>query len=273
MLMRSLLYAPANRPDLFGKFGRWPADLYALDLEDGTPADQRPAARDTLAASVALARGDRSCRIFVRINPVGTSDFGPDLDAALDCGADGIILAKTDCAEDLAQIPTRLPLIAGIESIAGVINARQIARASGVVAIFFGAEDYCAEMGGRRTAAGLEVLYARSEVVLAAKAARITAIDQVVVDFRDDERFLADAAQARDLGYGGKMCIHPQQVALAHQAFSPTAAERVQAQALVEAYEAAQARGQATIDFHGRMVDGPLYKSALAVLAAASESD
>src|SRR5690606_39713625 len=104
---------------------------------------------------------------------------------------------------------------------------------------------------------------------LAAKAARVTALDQVVVDLRDDALFRRDAAVARNLGYDGKLCIHPRQVELANEAFAPTAAEIDHARRLVAAYDAAQARGQATIDFEGKMVDSPVVKAAMAILAVA----
>lgn len=269
MRARSLLFAPANRPDLFGKFPRYDADILVLDLEDGTPPDARPAARAALAESLRTARGPGTAMLCVRVNPAGSPDFADDVAAVKASGADGIVLAKADAADDVARLDTALPVIAGIESIAGVRNVDRIAAASGVVAVFFGAEDFAAEMGARRTRVGLEVLYARSRVVLAARAAGVKAIDQVVLDFRDDALFREDAASARNLGYDGKMCIHPRQIALANEAFTPTDAEVAYAARLVQAYDAAVAAGQATIGFEGRMVDGPLYKSSLAVLAAA----
>lgn len=269
MRARSLLFAPANRPDLFEKFPRYAADILALDLEDGTPPIERPAARDELPRSVRMARGKRVGGLFVRVNPASSPDSAADVSAVHASGADGIILAKADSAGDIAGLGTALPVIAGIESIAGVLHAQEIAAAPGVTAVFFGAEDFATEMGARRTREGNEVLYARSRVVLAAKAAGIKAIDQVVLDFRDDALFLHDAAAARSLGYDGKMCIHPRQISLANEVFTPSDAEVEYATRLVAAYDAAQAQGRATIDFEGRMVDGPLYKTSLAVLAAA----
>ena len=102
---------------------------------------------------------------------------------------------------------------------------------------------------------------------MAARAAGLVAIDQAVVDIRDDELFLDDASRGRDLGYQGKICVTPGQVKLSHRAFSPTAEERAYAARLVATYEAAMARGLGTIDFEGRMIDGPLLKRAQATLA------
>jgi citrate lyase subunit beta/citryl-CoA lyase len=267
MFVRSLLFAPANRPDLFRKFPKLKADLFALDLEDGTPSAQRALARADLQESVRAARSDRTGNLFVRVNPAGSPDFAADVVAVNGSGADGIVLAKAGSAVDIASLRTALPIIAGIESINGVLAANAIAASVGVIAVYFGAEDFATEMGARRTPEGMEVLYARSQVVLAAKAAGVKAFDQVVLDFKDQALFRRDATFGRNLGYDGKMCVHPLQVDLANELFAPTPAEVEYAHRLVAAYEAARSRGEATIDFEGRMVDGPVFKAALSTLA------
>ena len=157
-------------------------------------------------------------------------------------------------------------MIGGIESVRGVQNAAAVCRPDlGLRAVYFGAEDFAASMAGRRTRNGGEVHTARSLVVMAARAAGIAAIDQVVVDIRDAELFVADAGQGLDLGYDGKTCVTPGQVRLAHQVFSPTPEERDFARRLIAAYEAALARNVGVIEFEGKMVDGPLLKRARAV--------
>ncbi|WP_375460445.1 HpcH/HpaI aldolase/citrate lyase family protein [uncultured Enterovirga sp.] len=272
MLMRSLLFAPANRRDLLAKFPTLSADAYSPDLEDGTPPGEREGARAALAENLKLARGGRTeARFFVRVNPVGSPDFEKDLAAARAAGADGLVLPKAERPADIAALGGGLPVIAGIESIRGVIDVMAIAACPGVAAVYFGAEDFAADMGARRTPDGLEVLYARSQVVLAAKAAGVKALDQVVIDIRDDDLFRSDARAGRDLGYDGKMCLLPRQIGLAHEVFGPSAAEIDHATRLVAAYEAAQARGAGTIDFEGRMVDGPVLKAAQAILAAEAD--
>jgi citrate lyase subunit beta/citryl-CoA lyase len=134
---------------------------------------------------------------------------------------------------------------------------------------YFGAEDFVADMGGVRTPGNTEVLYARSRVALAARLGAVHALDQIVADFRDDARYLTEAHEARALGYGGKLCIHPAQVSLAHQAFTPSSDEVDRASRLLAAYEDAAARGEATIDFEGEMVDEPMARRARSVLDAA----
>lgn len=132
-----------------------------------------------------------------------------------------------------------------IENMAGVEECRATARTSPLLcALAFGAEDYITDIGGRRTPAGNEVLYARSQVVLAARAAGLLALDQVVVDIRNDEQFLADATAVRNLGYGGKMCLNPRQVELANQSFAPCESELARARARRPAHGANLRCGQ-----------------------------
>ena len=138
---------------------------------------------------------------------------------------------------------------------------------AGVDVAYFGAEDFVADMGGVRTAGNGEVAYARAEVALAARLAGVALLDMVVTDFGDDERFSREAAEARALGYGGKLCIHPAQVPLANAAFVPSAGEVDRARRLLAAYDAAVAEGHAAIAFEGQMVDEPLARRARALVA------
>jgi citrate lyase subunit beta/citryl-CoA lyase len=159
-----------------------------------------------------------------------------------------------------------LGVIAGIETALGVADARSLLAHPHVVAAYFGAEDFIADMGGVRTPTNFEVAYARATVALAGRLAGVPVLDQVVTDFRDDERFVREASEARALGYAGKLCIHPGQVSLANGAFVPSAAEVDRARRLLAAYEAASASGIAAIDFEGQMVDAPLATQARRVL-------
>lgn len=281
-MIRSLFFAPANRPDLVLKFPRFGADCSVIDLEDGTPPDEKTRARDHLHDTVAQVRAaGLQGLLTVRVNVPASPHYLADLEAAWHTDVDGVVIPKLESTDQalaalhgLRRRDTEAPrprprlLIGGIESVRGVLNA--VALCDGIAemaAVYFGAEDYAADSGGRRTPRGDEVHTARSMVVMAAKAAGRIAIDQAVVDIRNDAVFLEDAARGRDLGYDGKICVTPGQVKLSHRAFSPTAEERDQARRLVATYEAAMARGIGTIDFEGRMVDGPLLKRAQQVLA------
>lgn len=279
-LIRSFLFAPANRADLAAKFDRQDADCYVLDLEDGTPVAARAEARRALPDLVRRIRAGRlSGTLFLRTNEPGSADLAPDLEAALACGdgLDGIVVPKLETASDLPAIESRLQarpgrrvphaIIGGIESMAGVLDVRAIAASSPhLVALYFGAEDFAADLGGRRTRDGAEVLYARSRVVLAARAARLAAIDQAVVDIRDDELYRRDGQAGRDLGYTGKICVLPRQVGIANEVFSPDPDAVDHARRLITAYAAAAQAGRGTIEFEGAMIDGPLLKRARALL-------
>jgi citrate lyase subunit beta/citryl-CoA lyase len=157
-------------------------------------------------------------------------------------------------------------VLAGIETAAGVARVEELLRPPVTVA-YFGAEDFTADMGGDRTAAGTEVLYARSRVVLAARVTGVHALDQIVTAFDDEAAFVADAELGRALGYGGKVCIHPNQVTWANRVFSPSPEQLDHARRLLAAYDAAAATGQAAIAFEGQMVDEPMARRARALLA------
>ena len=284
MLIRSLLFAPANRVELLKKFPRYEADAFAIDLEDGTPESEKAAARHQLAETVQYLRAQRvRGLLLVRTNASTSPHAAADIEAALGADIDGLVIPKVGTPPDVERFGAALThaeqkggrrpliLVGLIESVRGVTNVQSIATADRhLAALAFGGEDYISEIGGRRTAEGLEVLYARSQVVAAAKLVGLGALDQVVVDIRDDDQFRRDAAMGRNLGYDGKMCLLPRQVELANEGFSPTPDEIDRSRRLVAAYEAARAQGRGVIDFEGRMIDPPLLGRAKAVLDATS---
>ena len=264
--VRSLLFVPGSRPDMVAKLARFAPDVAVVDLEDAVAADGKTDAREKTVAAVAeLPPGPM--RVLIRINPPGTSWHAADLEAAAGSRAHGVVVPKADSAQQVAAVRAALPpdavVVAGIETGLGVADARSIV--AGASACYFGAEDYIADLGGRRSAANTEVLYARSQVVLAARLAGVPAIDQAVMVLDDASVFAADARQGADLGYVGKICIHPRQVAWAHDAFTPGAQEVARARAVL----AAATGGVTVVD--GQMVDDVHLKLARAVLARAGE--
>jgi citrate lyase subunit beta/citryl-CoA lyase len=273
MRLRSLLFAPAVRPDLLRKLPRAGADAVVIDCEDATPPASKGEGREnarTIGAELAL----EGVAVFVRVNGVTTEWFAEDLAVGVPDGGAGIIVPMVEDTRQLDEVAGRLATTPGIEVVAGLETAEGVARAREllahpvVTAGYFGAEDFIADMGGVRTDSNLEVLHARSEVALAGRLGRVPVLDQVVVAYGDTVRFQREAAEARALGYSGKMCIHPDQVGLAHAAFTPSEREVEAARRLIAAFEEAEQSGSAVIVVDGRMIDGPLVAQARRVVAA-----
>jgi citrate lyase subunit beta/citryl-CoA lyase len=274
--IRSLLFAPANRPELIEKFPRYPADACAIDLEDATPEAEKDDARRALPAIVASLRAQNlKARLFIRTNAARSRHADADLAAALRMEIDGVMLPKLESIAELEKFAAAISasgrnvqLIGVIETGRGAVNVEALAGAQSdhLIGLAFGAEDFITDLGGRRTPEGLEVLYARSRVVLAARAAGLQALDQVFVNIRDDEGFRRDAQAGRQLGYSGKMCIVPRQVQAANVVFSPSAEEIENARRLLAAYDNAQAEGRGVFEFEGAMVDEPILKRARGIL-------
>ncbi|MYH96764.1 MAG: CoA ester lyase [Acidimicrobiia bacterium] len=273
--LRSLLFAPASRPDMCAKLPRSGPDGVVLDLEDAVaPAAKAEARSQARATAAELRRLHPDLAIFVRVNPPDTEWFADDVAESLAEGLTGVVVPKLENAAQVDAVQRALAqadrdhlrLLAGIETAAGVAQVAEVLEQPSVHIAYFGAEDFITDMGGVRTDDGFEVLYARSQVALAARLAGVPVLDQVVTAFGNDERFLADAAVGRSIGYSGKLCIHPAQVPLANRSFSPSPEERERTQALLAVWDAAQARGEASVAFEGQMIDEPLARRARALL-------
>lgn len=274
--LRSLLFAPAVRPDLLRKMPRTGADAIVIDLEDATPPDAKDTGRGEMRSAVADLAGQLP--ILVRVNDDTTPWHDDDLDSLPTEGLAGIVVPKIETIAGLDSLAARLtgrgldmPVIGGVETALGVADARPLLAHDVVSAAYFGAEDFIADLGGVRTASNDEVAYARAQVALAGRLADVTVIDQIVADFTDDDRCRRECLQARAMGYGGKLCIHPSQVAIANEAFLPSSEEIDRARRLLEAYDDAKAQGVASVAFEGQMVDEPVARQARRVLAQADD--
>ncbi len=280
MLLRSLLYVPATRPDRFDKAVAAGADAVIVDLEDAVEPSRKAEARAHAARWFGTSSGDgvapaaaarRPLRLL-RVNGARTAFFADDM-ALADAvrGADGIVLPKCESPADVETIARAFPaarLFLLIETARGVLNAPAIAGAHGhVAALIFGAEDLTADLGVPRTRDGNEIFVARSMVVLAAAAAGVQAIDAVVVDLHDADRLREDCRRGRMLGYTGKQAIHPAQIPVIHEAFMPTADEIAAARRIVDASDAAAGRGEGAFRLDDRMVDAPVVARARRVLS------
>ena len=272
--LRSALFAPASRPELLPKLPRSGPDAVIIDLEDAVaPAGKAQARPVAAAAARDLRRAHPDLAIFVRVNGIETEWFEDDMAEALTPELTGVVVPMLESAAAVEAVAERLeptgPLgvMAGLETVAGVERAAEVLRPP-VVAAYFGAEDYIADMGGVRTPENTEVLYARSRVAVACRLAGVVALDQVVVALRDEDVFVNDARQARALGYKGKLCIHPAQVPWANQVFTPSAEEVDRARRMLAVYTETQRSGVGAVAFEGQMIDEPLARQARALLAA-----
>lgn len=278
--MRSVLFAGATRPDLLAKLPRSSPDVAVVDLEDAVPPDAKEDARATARQhAAALAREHERLAVYVRVNPPSTRWFAGDMGQALDPAIAGVVVPKVERPEDVQDVREalrslgleHLRLFAGLESALGVANCERILEGD-VHAAYFGAEDYVADVGGRRTPGGEEVLFARSRVRLAARIHGVVSVDIAMVDIRDMDGFRTECELGRALGFDGKLCVHPDQVTIANAMFGVTDDERDRAERMLAAAEAAAGDGVGAIEFEGEMVDEPALRMARRTLAGAQVS-
>ena len=251
------LFVPADRPDRFAKAGRSGADAVIIDLEDAVPPDRKVQSREALSRELLPA-----LPTLIRINATSTEWFEGDVAAAVKLGVECLLLPKSETIDDVRKIHAMagaLHIVALIETARGLANARHIAGA-GVARLAFGSIDYCADLG---CAHEREILLpARSELVLASRLAGICPpLDGVTAQIDSPEEAGADARHACNLGFAGKMCIHPNQIAPVKAGFMPTAAEVDWANSILASPDGGAAK------IAGAMVDAPVRQRARQILA------
>lgn len=277
MARRSVLFSPGDHPALLRKAVRTDADVVVFDLEDAVAPGQKDEARAAVRALLTDPTFDPDCEVCVRVNAEPTR-WRADLEAvvadARNAGAetlrlDGVMLPKVTDPATITRLESALeavgqprPIFALIERAAGVLSAPEIAAVPATDALVFGAEDLAADIGATRTTDGTEVLYARERVVLAAAAHDCTAIDTLVTDFEDESALRSDTAFAVELGYDGKLAIHPAQVDPINEEFTPSADDREWAARILEAAREADETGHGVFEVDGEMIDAPLIERA-----------
>jgi citrate lyase subunit beta/citryl-CoA lyase len=270
-LCRSRLYLPGDAPKFFINAGLHSPDAVILDLEDAVAPAEKDAAR-ILVRNALRSVDFRGAERMVRVNalPAGLADIA----ALAPHGVDVFVLPKVESAEAVAaahaciqQAGATSGLLATIETARGVQHAAEIASAPGVVAMTLGLEDYAADIGAIRTRDGRESAWARGQILNAARAAGVQPLGSVYADIDDAEGFLTWARGEQQMGFEGVACLHPRQIALAHNAFAPTPDEVAKARRIVAAYEEALASGLGAIAVDGRLVDAPVAARARKVLA------
>lgn len=282
-LRRSVLFMPADSLKKITKATTLDVDCVVMDLEDGVALNRKAEGRATaIEACQTLDFGTRE-RV-IRMNPPGSAFAQDDLNAILQAKPDAIAIPKVECADDLLQVDHFLTaaeqkhswaegtirLFGIIESARGILFLPQIAAATERLdVLMFGSEDLAGDMGAIRTPGGHEIAYARSAVVMAAAAYKLDAIDTVYPNFNDPEGLAKETQTAREMGYCGKMAIHPKQVPVYHKVFSPSDDEIDYAQRLLQAHDEQQKQGTGAFAFQGKMVDMPMVRAAQKIVAQA----
>ncbi len=279
-LRRSRLYLPGNTPKLALNAGLHSGDGVILDLEDSVAPERKDEAR-ILVRNTLRAVDFYGAERMVRINR--GEPGSRDLEAVIPHHVNVILLPKCEDAEQVREtdryiqnlrkdngIDHEVWLMPIIESAMGVMQAFEIAGAApSVAALAVGLEDYTADIGVQRTAKGRESLFARSQVVNAAKAHHIQAIDSVFSDVSDTQALRENVRASKALGFDGMGCIHPRQIRVIHEAFAPTAGEIEKARRIVEAFREAEKRGLGVVAVGSKMIDPPVVKRAVKIMELA----
>jgi citrate lyase beta subunit len=271
-MFRSLLFVPGIRPERFAKAIASGADAVCIDLEDAVPPHEKAAAREAVLDFIAAMPEDRPCAIGVRINPIGTEEGQNDIDglAASAWAPDFLMVPKAVSAADLAALrqavgEPNVPIWAVIESVEGLLSTVSIAKAcSPTGGILFGGADYSAEIG--TTLDWEPLFYARAKLASEARIALLTLLDVPYLDVTNSDGLRAECQRIAALGYNGKACIHPNQVAIVNEVFSPSATSIDWAKRVGLAQE--QSQGGAVL-LDGKLLDAPVYLRAQRILQQA----
>lgn len=295
--LRCPLFIPGNRADMLGKAGRYSPSAYIPDMEDSVPmankAEARAVTADALPSLFELGKP-----VVPRVNSLLTGLTQDDLEAVVGRHIVAISIGKIRSSDDVALVDGMLSelervrglevgtigVLPWLETASAIVKAFEICKASERVRwVAFGAEDYSADMGisravdveGGNTGTVDEygeaaLLYARSAVAVAARATDVQALDTPYVKFRDPDGLRSEAGLARRLGYSGKFAIHPAQVEVIEEIFSPTSAEIKRARRVLEVARVAELEGRGSVSLDGEMVDAPVVARARNVMARAN---
>ena len=262
-ISRSLLFVPGDRPERFDKAAASGAHEILIDLEDAVGPAAKAQAR--ISTSDWLAQGNLA---GVRINAADTAWFEDDLHMLREHPAAKVMLAKAD-AESLREVVRQLPghqVIALVETVRGFMELRQLAAVPGLLRIAFGSVDFGVDSGIADEADAMTAV--RTQIVLESRYAGLqTPVDGVSVNFRDEDLMRCDALRSRQLGFGGKLCIHPKQVAIVNDAYRPTPDQLAWAERVLTAFDQS---GGGAISIDGKMVDKPVVEQARQMVAEAA---
>jgi citrate lyase subunit beta / citryl-CoA lyase len=265
LLRRSQLFVPANEEKKIRKSVSFEADSIIFDLEDSVPDGAKAGARDLLSSMLEeLDWGARE--LCVRVNRTAEGYSAEDLSAVAKMEKiNSIILPKIELESSWVFERTGKQIIALIETARGLVRLRDIAESKGLVAISFGPQDYANSVSGNVIAYSSN-LYVRTAIVAAARANDLDPIDGVYFDLADLAGFRAEAISARELGYSGKQVVHPSQISVANEVFSPNEEELLEARRIVAIYENASKERTGALRVNDRLVDAVHYRRAKDIL-------
>ena len=282
-VLRSLLFVPGNQPRMLDRASGLKPDAFIPDMEDSVPIDEKANAREVTASYLAKL-GAGGTPVIPRVNSLDTGLLDDDLAAVVGGDVFGVSVGKIYTADDIALISSKLEalernaglelgsvkLVPWIETAMAIVNVYEICVASPrIVGVAFGAEDYTNDMGVERSDSEAETYFARNSIAVAARAADVFALDTPYFSFRDPDGLRENAGVARQYGFKGKFAIHPAQIDIINETFSPSASEIEHARRVVKAFDEAASRGRGSTSLDGKVVDVPVVKRAQAVLELA----
>jgi citrate lyase subunit beta/citryl-CoA lyase len=279
-----MMFVPGSNPSMLKEAYIYGADSLMFDLEDAVAITEKDSARFLVYNAIKTIDYGNT-EVVVRINGLDTTFGRDDIEAVVRAGVDVIRLPKTERKEDILEVEAVIEeverkigrevgstkMMAAIESPIGVINAYEIASASKrLIAIALGAEDYVTNMKTKRYANGLELLGARTQIIIAARAAGIYAIDTVYTDVDNEEGFKNEVELIKQLGFDGKSVINPRQIPMVNEIYTPSEEEIRKSINVIKAAKEAEERGLGVISLNGKMIDKPIVDRADRVLQLAS---
>ncbi|HIF17412.1 MAG TPA: CoA ester lyase [Cycloclasticus sp.] len=272
-LNRSVLFVPGSEQKRIEKAANIPADILVFDLEDAVSIPEKTAARQRVTDALKTSDfANRQC--FVRINGVTTDWFIDDAQAVAELGTAGIMLPKCDSVDDLIQLKNasngvNLPIFGIVETALSVLSVANIAKQmQSNDSLCFGHVDFASDMQLNDNDASKGAVYhARCQVALAARAFGITAIDNISLEVKDELAMREDALLGQQLGYSGKLCIHPRQVDIVNSVYTPTDEQVKKATEILARWEDAQKSGQGVFTYENKMVDLPVILAQESILA------
>ena len=287
LYLRSLLFVPGNQPNMLTKAASFSPDAFVPDMEDSVAWDDKSQARETVSANLEML-ANTGIKVIPRINSLDTGLCETDLEAIVGPHIYGVSVGKINTPADVVVISEAIArlepehnitkgsikLVLWIETAVGILNAHQILSSDDrIIAAAFGAEDFTNDMEIERNEDDREILFPRSQVAIAARAAGVLALDTPFFGFRDPDSLKLNSEQSKSIGFKGKFAIHPLQVEIINQCFSPSKKEISHAMEVIKVFEEAAANGRGSTSLNGQVVDVPVVKRAESLLTQARHMD